>query len=376
MTGYTGGIGGLPPQPPLDCDAPTPPPEDIVPVINSVIGTGEDGRFVVFGEHFINNDFGVIDSIEVVTDGGTFTFYSTTGPNAGSNPPGTSDFTLPDVPDTDSGISVVAEALYGLTITQITVRNQNGDYAVVHDVNPPVFIPGTTGPVVYGIGVSWVRADGGNVDAACDNSTDPGRAIHLGLNVAGEQLDTGGGVRFIHSTGQFDLMFNDPQGGEWREISAGYITYVAPQPHPYGGLRMTNAILLDGAGDPISDPGAAQALDIYDVATVGITPDDHWRIEFASPPPTIPGFLNIVACQDYDGGSAGQGVGGYDPNGPNAGANAGQGTVVHQWDADAIEIENVGSPARALDRWVLVTVMGNDGDQGHVSARPDWVALP
>lgn len=153
MTGYTGGIGGLPPQPPLDCDGPPPEPSEVIPVVSGFVAPGSDGRFAVFGDHFITNDFGVIDSVEVVTDGGTFTFYATNGPNAGANPPGTSEFTLPDVPDTNSGFSVTAEVLYGLTVSQITVRDEGGNYAVAFDVNPPVLIPGTppTYPLIESI---------------------------------------------------------------------------------------------------------------------------------------------------------------------------------------------------------------------------------
>ena len=157
----SGGIGGLPTQLAVDTNCRccgqnvTPPPSEVLPIINSVIAPGDDGRIAIFGSNFINNDFGPIDRIDVELDNATVhTFYSTTGPNAGLNPAGTSEFTLPNLPDTDSGLTLTNNNLLGgQNIVSVTVYDTGGNYTVPFAVAPPLAVPGTplTYPLLEGI---------------------------------------------------------------------------------------------------------------------------------------------------------------------------------------------------------------------------------
>lgn len=350
------------------------------PIVNSVQAAGPDGRMVVFGSGFINAPAGGVDHMRVYFDDASFVdFYSTTGPNAGLNPPGTSEFTLPQTPDSDSGFTVLNVAeLGGKTITSIELSDVNNTYTQTYPVNPPVVIPPFP-PDVQSIGVVRFRRDGLNGITNCDNVNDPDHTSILGLNFYGQQLDSPDleGFRVYCQSGfEYDYAYTAGDGNPDVFGESDTLVQIIIGEERAGPLRnqvVKGARALVG-GQPVGSNYLGNTFLVFDISALGVTAGGNFRIEFNNPPMQNIEYINIIRCQTYGTGIAGIGAAVYGPNVPGEGAaNAGQQNTIVQYDGNAIEWANSAYDVNDIVQVELMTIGGLIGFTG---TKPQYQALP
>lgn len=349
------------------------------PVVSGVQAAGPDGRVVVFGSGFINAPAGGIDHVRFYFDDASFVdFYSTTGPNAGLNPAGTSEFTLPNVPDTDSGFTILnVDELGGKRIVSMDYSDVNNTWSQSFNVNPPVAIPPYQ-PDAQGVGVVRFRRDGLLGVTNCDNVTDPDHASILGINFYGQYLDNPDleGFRVYCQSGfEYDIAYT-PGGPDVFSESDTTIGIIVGEEigGPFAGQVIKGARALVG-GQPVGTNFLGNTFLVFDVASIGVTPGGTIRIEFNQPPMQGIEYVNIIRCQPpYDVGSAGIGAAVYGPNVPNsAAANAGQQNTIVQYDGTAIEWSSTAYDENDV---VSVELMTIGGLVGFTATKPQIVSLP